>query len=85
MAWIMDETAGRPTNTEFIPIPDRPFVNDSPYTMWRIVPGQHNSKPFIPLMPKVPKYDPEGGQTYYIGDTPVVALYIGDTPVEALL
>ena len=45
---------GELTNTEFIPLPERPFVGDSPYTMWRIDPDINNGMPFSPLMIGLP-------------------------------
>ena len=49
---------GELTNTEFIPLPERPFVGDSPYTMWRIDPDINNGMPFSPLMIGLPQYTP---------------------------
>lgn len=52
MAWIIQD--GELTNTEFIALPARPFVGDSPYTMWRINPDINNGMPYSPLMIGVP-------------------------------
>ena len=52
MAWIIQD--GELTNTEFIALPARPFVGDSPYTMWRIDPDINNGMPYSPLMIGVP-------------------------------
>ena len=56
MAWIIQD--GELTNTEFIALPARPFVGDSPYTMWRIDPDINNGMPYSPLMIGVPQYTP---------------------------
>ena len=48
MAWVIQDNTL--TNTDFIPLPDEPFVGDSPYTMWRIDPNVNGGMPFSPLM-----------------------------------
>lgn len=52
MAWVIQ--GGKLTNTDFLEIPDKPFVGDSPYTMWRIDPDINNGRPFSPLMINLP-------------------------------
>ena len=52
MAWIIQD--GKLTNDEFIALPGKPFVGDSPYTMWRIDPDVNNGMPFVPLMIGLP-------------------------------
>lgn len=48
MAWVIQD--GQITNTEFIMLPNKPFIGDSPFTMWRIDPNINNGMPFSPLM-----------------------------------
>lgn len=38
------------TNSEFIEMPSKPFVGDSPLSMWRIDPNINNGMPYVPLM-----------------------------------
>lgn len=52
MAWVI--IGNQLTNTDFISLPDKPFVGDSPYTMWRIDPNINNGMPFVPLMIDLP-------------------------------
>ena len=78
MAWVIQDNTL--TNTDFIDLPDTPFVGDSPYTMWRIVQNVNKGKPFSPLM--IPILESVNA---YIGDTRAIAMYIGDTPVVNLL
>jgi len=47
MAWVIEND--QLTNTEFIDMPDKPFIGDSPYTMWRIRSDLNNGMPFSPL------------------------------------
>ena len=47
MSWVIDN--GQLTNTEFIELPLKPFMGDSPYTMWRIDDAYNSGKPFSPL------------------------------------
>lgn len=47
MSWVIDN--GELTNTEFIDLPLKPFMGDSPYTMWRIDNDYNNGMPFSPL------------------------------------
>jgi len=56
MAWIIEND--QLTNTDFISLPDEPFKNDSPYTMWRIEQLVNNGKPFTPLMVDLPRLEP---------------------------
>lgn len=37
MAWVIIDN--QLTNTEFIAMPEKPFVGDSPFTMWRMSNG----------------------------------------------
>lgn len=46
--WVMD--GDQITNPEFIEMPEKPFVGDSPLTMWRITEGHNNNLPYSPLM-----------------------------------
>ena len=39
MSWVIDN--GELTNTEFIDLPLKPYMGDSPYTMWRSYPLAH--------------------------------------------
>ena len=48
MSWVIIDN--QLTNTEFIAMPEKPFVGDSPFTMWRIDPNINNGMPFSPLM-----------------------------------
>lgn len=48
MAWIIDNNSL--VNTDFIAPADKPFVGDSPYTMWRIDTNINDSTPYSPLM-----------------------------------
>lgn len=50
---------GELTNSAFINAGTKPFVGDSPYTMWRIEPNANGGMPFIPLMIGVAKLAPE--------------------------
>lgn len=52
MAWVIQDN--QLTNTDFIALPDTPFVGDSPYTMWRIDPNVNGGMPFTGLMPERP-------------------------------
>lgn len=52
MSWVIIDN--QLTNTEFIAMPEKPFVGDSPFTMWRIDPNINNGMPFSPLMPDRP-------------------------------
>lgn len=52
MAWIM--VGDQLTNTDFPTQPGKPFVSDSPYTMWRIDPNANDGMPYLGLMIGVP-------------------------------
>lgn len=54
MAWVIQDN--QLTNTDFIALPDTPFVGDSPYTIWRIDSNINNGMPFSPLMIGLPTY-----------------------------
>ena len=58
MAWVIQDNTL--TNTDFIALPDTPFVGDSPYTMWRIDPNVNNGMPFSPLMIGLPVIEHTG-------------------------
>ena len=53
MAWIISNN--QLTNTEFISLPDKPFVGDSPKSMWQINEHINNKMPFVPLMIDLPE------------------------------
>lgn len=53
--WYIDQD-GQLTNSEFIEMPSKPFVGDSPLSMWRIVPTKNFGMPFVPLMIDIPDY-----------------------------
>lgn len=46
--WLIQN--GQLTNSEFIEMPEKPFVGDSPLSMWRITPNINNGMPYVPLM-----------------------------------
>ena len=52
MAWKIQNN--QLTNTVFIDLPGKPFVGDSPYTMWRITDIINNNYPYSPLMIGLP-------------------------------
>lgn len=52
MAWVIQDNIL--TNTDFIAMPSKPFVGDSPLSMWRIDPNINNGMPFSPLMIDLP-------------------------------
>lgn len=58
MAWIM--VGDQLTNTDFPAIPGKPFVGDSPYTMWRIDPNANDGMPYLGLMIGLPKIAAKG-------------------------
>lgn len=58
MSWVIIDN--QLTNTEFIAMPEKPFVGDSPFTMWRIDPNINNGMPFSPLMIGLPVIIPSG-------------------------
>ncbi|MBR4627792.1 MAG: phage tail protein [Ruminococcus sp.] len=68
MAWVIQ--GGKLTNTDFLEIPDKPFVGDSPYTMWRIDPDINNGRPFSPLMIGLPSV-----QMYIQPSRPLIHAY----------
>ena len=52
MAWIIENN--QLTNTEFISLPEKPFVGDSPLSMWRITDTINDNMPYVPLMIDLP-------------------------------
>lgn len=52
MAWKIQNN--QLTNTVFIDLPGKPFVGDSPYTMWQIKDEINNGMPFSPLLIDLP-------------------------------
>jgi hypothetical protein len=52
MAWIM--VGDQLTNTDFPTTPGKPFVGDSPYTMWRVDPNANEGMPYLGQMIGVP-------------------------------
>ena len=52
MAWTIENDTL--TNTDFIGVPDKPFVGDSPCTMWKIDENINYNRPFSPLMINLP-------------------------------
>ena len=54
MAWIISNN--QLTNTDFIDMPSKPFVGDSPLSMWRITPTKNFGMPYVPLMIDIPDY-----------------------------
>lgn len=52
MAWIM--VGDQLTNTDFPTQPGKPFVGDSPYTMWRIDPNANDGMPYLGMMIGLP-------------------------------
>lgn len=52
MAWIIQND--KLVNTNSVNTPDKPFVNDSPYTFWRIDPNANEGMPYVGLMIGVP-------------------------------
>jgi len=57
MAWIIQDD--QLINDEFINSGSKPFVGDSPYTMWRIDPNANGGIPFTPLMIGIAKLPQE--------------------------
>lgn len=57
MAWIIQD--GQLINDEFINSSSKPFVGDSPYSMWRIDPNANGGMPFMPLMIGIAKLPQE--------------------------
>lgn len=58
MAWIIEND--QLTNTDFIPLPDKPFHGDSPATFWKISEDKNNGMPYIPLMVGLPTLEHTG-------------------------
>jgi len=56
MAWIMQNN--KLTNTDSINVPNKPFIDDSPFTFWRIDPNANNGRPYVGLMVGVPNLAP---------------------------
>lgn len=78
MAWIIQNN--ELTNTDFTSLPDKPFVGDSPYTMWRIDPDINNGKPFSPLMIGLPVTTPN----IYFGSIEIASIYYGTQAVSSV-
>ena len=74
--WIIENN--QLTNTEFIAMPDKPFVGDSPLSMWRVNKSINKGMPYTPLMP-----DMNAISKLYLGDFTVTTMYIGDKAVTA--
>ena len=72
MAWVIENN--QLTNTEFIDLPQYPFVGDSPYTMWRIEEGINEGNPFIPIMLSLPP-NPQGNSNFYYGGNNLKCYY----------
>lgn len=53
MTWIIENN--QLTNTEFISMVGAPFINDSPYTIWKLDEFINNGMPFSPLMIDLPE------------------------------
>ena len=75
MAWIIQNN--QLINDEFINVGTKPFVGDSPYTMWRIDPNANGGIPYSPLMIGVAVVS----QEIFCGDIQVTNIYCGDTRV----
>lgn len=52
MAWIIQD--GELINDAAVGLPQKPFIGDSPYTMWRISEDVNGGMPYIPLMIGLP-------------------------------
>ena len=82
MAWIM--VGDQLTNTDFPEIPGKPFVGDSPYTMWRIDPNANDGMPYLGLMIGLPVFAPEPPvllHDLYFGSILPERLFYGDTEI----
>jgi hypothetical protein len=64
---------GQLTHSEFIEMPSKPFVGDSPLSMWRIEHNVNGGMPFVPLMIDLPVYIPN----FQFGSGDVVDMYYG--------
>lgn len=74
MAWIM--VGDQLTNTDFPALPGKPFVGDSPYTMWRIDPNANDGMPYLGLMIGLPVLAPEPEPPMYIEPVrPLIHVY----------
>lgn len=82
MSWMIQDN--QITNTEFIEMPQNPFIGDSPYTMWRITSGIDDGLPYSPLMIALPKPPSHTTSELYIGDNRVSKIYLGDAPVSKI-
>ena len=84
MAWIM--VGDQLTNTDFPTQPGKPFVGDSPYTMWRIDPNANDGMPYVGFMIGLPVLAPEPPvvvHNLYFGSTPPAGLFYGNNEVTA--
>lgn len=68
MAWVIQD--GELTNTEFIDLPQHPFIGDSPYRMWRIRDDLNNGMPFSPLF-----IDLQQRQMHIVPSRPLIHVY----------
>lgn len=79
MAWIMQDN--RPVETDSITNPNKAFIDDSPYIMWRINPNANDGRPYQGLMIGVPVLASETAPESYYGDNKLPAMYYGDIPI----
>ena len=68
MSWVIDN--GKLTNTEFVDLPLKPFIGDSPYTMWRIDDAYNNGMPFSPLFIDLQKLN-----LWFLPSRPLIHVY----------
>ena len=84
MAWIIKNN--QLINDECINVGTKPFVGDSPYTMWRIDPNANGGIPYSPLMigvaATVPTPPPTGVPFYYNGNQMTEVIYNGNSLTE---
>ena len=74
MAWIIQNN--ELVNTDFVIVPGKPFVGDSPYTFWRIDPNANEGMPYVGLMIGVPVLAPEPPPPMYIQPSrPLIHVY----------
>lgn len=79
MAWIMQ--GNRPFETDSVNNPDTPFVGDSPYIFWRVLPNANEGRPYQGLMIGVPVLSTETVPESYYGTDKLPAMYYGDIPI----